>query len=81
MPTYIVDGYLTISVTAEINAENNKEARKKAKNLTPPNLCHQCDGGGDNNAGEWTLNGWDEPPDDCIHDVRKVLTEWWTEKE
>lgn len=66
---YAVHGYLTISCFAFVEADSEQEARDKAEALSAPMLCHQCDGGGDNEGGEWMLNGWGDIPDDCIQAV------------
>lgn len=67
MSTYIVSGYVTMSVVAEVEANSKAEAKRKAEELGIPGLCHQCsDAGGED---EWTLNGFDDLPDDAIHDV------------
>ena len=63
-------GYLTISVTAEIEAPNRSQAKILARDLAPPTLCHQCDGAGGD--GCWTLNGFDDPPDDAVQDVEEI---------
>jgi hypothetical protein len=65
--TYIVSGYLTIGVVKEIEASSESEARTKAGALGVPGLCHQCSGAG--GTGEWELNGFDDPPDDCVQHV------------
>ncbi len=67
---YIVSGYLTISVCAEIEADSEAEAKTKAEALDTPPLCHQCDGSG--GEGCWTLNGFDDPPVDAVQDVEPV---------
>ena len=68
--TYLVSGYLTISVTAEIKARSTKEARELAGDLSAPSLCHQCDGAG--GEGCWQLNGFDDPPDDAVQDIEEL---------
>lgn len=70
MKTYYVSGYLTISVTAEIQARNKKEAREKAGDLSAPGLCHQCDNAG--GEGCWQLNGFDDPPDDAVQEIEEL---------
>jgi hypothetical protein len=67
---YTVYGYLTMSVYATVEAESEAEARKKAQDLDPPSLCHQCDGGEE--EGCWGANGFDDPPDDCVGDVEEA---------
>ena len=67
MVKYIVSGYLTISVHAEVEAKSKEGAREKARELGVPGLCHQCDVAG--GEGEWTLNGFDDPPDDAVQNV------------
>ena len=63
---YIVEGYLTISVYKKIRATSRKAAIKKARDLATPSLCHQCDGAGTDDPCAWELNGFDDPPDDCV---------------
>lgn len=69
MAKYHVAGYLTISVFKVVEASSEKEAREKAENLSCPSLCHQCDGAGDDDPDAWTLNGFDDPPEDAVKDV------------
>jgi hypothetical protein len=71
MPKFLVSGYLTVSVFAVIEAATPEEAKAKAENLAAPSLCHACEnaGGGDH---EWTLNGFDDPPEDAVHDVQEA---------
>ena len=66
---YVVSGYLTISVVKTIRAKNERQARKKAASLAAPSLCHQCSSAGEEDEGAWELNGFDDPPDDCVRDV------------
>ena len=68
--TYLVSGYLTISVTAEIRARSKKEARELAEDLSVPSLCHQCDGAGGKDC--WQLNGFDDPPKDVVQDMEEL---------
>jgi hypothetical protein len=70
--TYYVSGYLTISVFKEIQAKNEKEARKKAEELCAPGLCHQCAGAGSEDPGQWELNDFDDPPDDAVQCVERA---------
>ena len=65
---YRVSGYLTMSCIADIEANSEEEARAKALGLSCPSLCHQCDdAGGDGET--WQLNGFDDPPEDAVHDI------------
>lgn len=65
---YRLSGYLTVSCVADIEANSEEEAREKAAQLSCPSLCHQCeDAGGDPDT--WQLNGFDDPPEDAVHDV------------
>jgi hypothetical protein len=68
---YRVWGYLTMGAYAEVEAENETEAREKAGQLGTPSLCHQCAdaGGGD---GTWQLNEFDDPPDDAVQEVELI---------
>lgn len=68
---YIVSGYLTISVVKEIEADSPEEAKAKAEQLSCPSLCHHCENAGDDDKDSWTLNGFDDPPDDAVHDVEE----------
>jgi len=69
MKTYAVHGYLTISVFKEIKANSKKEARSIAEGLEIPGLCYQCDSAGEYDKDSWMLNGFGDPPDDCIQDI------------
>lgn len=71
---YRVSGYLTISVTADIEAANEDEAKKKASSLGAPGLCHSCENAG-GSAGEWELNGFDDPPEDAVQHVELLTTD------
>jgi hypothetical protein len=58
---YTVNGYATVTVVANIKARSKAEAIKKAQGLSLPNLCHQCDGAGNQDEGQWTISGpWDD---------------------
>ena len=70
MPTYIISGYLTISAVATVTAPDEKTARQKALALGAPSLCHHCASAGEGDPDAWTLNGFDDPPDDVVIDVR-----------
>lgn len=70
--TYLVSGYLTISVTAEIKAHSKKEARECAADLSVPSLCHQCARAGNSDDGCWELNGFDDPPEDAVQDIEEI---------
>ena len=72
MKTYTVYGYLTISVAKTIQAASKSAARKQAEDLQSPSLCHQCADAGSGKEGVWELNGFDDPPVDCIKDI--ILT-------
>jgi hypothetical protein len=63
---YTVNGYLTISVVKTVQASSREEAIEKAQQLSEPSLCWQCDSAGKDNPDSWELNGFDEPPDDCV---------------
>lgn len=69
--TYLVSGYLTISVFKEIRATSIEEARKKAEVLSTPGLCYHCDKAGEGDDDTWELNGFDDPPDDCVKYVEE----------
>lgn len=69
MPTYIVSGYLTISVVKTVEAANEDEAREKAEGLSAPSLCHQCASAGDDDDDAWELNGFDDPPVDAVQHI------------
>lgn len=65
---YRVNGYLTMSCTADIEASSEEEARAKAAELQCPSICNQCsDAGGDGET--WQLNGFDDPPEDGVQEV------------
>lgn len=66
---YVVSGYLTISVTKTLRARSKAHARKLAEELRAPGLCYQCSSAGEDSSDEWELNGFDDPPDDCVQDV------------
>lgn len=73
MPKYIVSGYLTVSVCAEVDAASPDEAKEKAMGLGAPSLCHHCsEAGGDHDT--WQINGGLDgcPPDDCVQDVTEA---------
>ena len=59
---YRVSGYVTFSATAEIEAENEQQAKDKFEGLGTPSLCHQCSdaGEGTEESGEVQLNGADD---------------------
>lgn len=67
MAKWTVYGYATASVVATVEADSEEEARKKALELDTPSetLDHQH-GLGD---GSWHFNGWDDPPEDAVHEV------------
>lgn len=67
---YIVSGYLTITVTKVIEADDEAAARAFAQHLAPPALCHQCASAGEHDADAWQLDGFDDPPDDVIQHVQ-----------
>jgi len=67
---YLVSGYLTATVSVEIEAEHELQARELAEDLSPPMLCHQCNG--DVVEGQWTFAGWDDAPDDVVIEARRV---------
>jgi hypothetical protein len=69
---YIVSGYLTIGVSKIIRARSKKHARELAQDLNSPRLCYQCASAGEEDDDCWELNGFDEPPDDCVRDVEVV---------
>lgn len=58
---WIVEGYVTASAFAYVEAENEAEAKEKFEGLSAPSLCHHCSGAGEGTeeSGEVTLNGWD----------------------
>jgi len=72
MGKYIVSGYLTISVSKEIEAKSAKDAKRKAEELACPSLCHQCCQAGDDDHDAWPLNGFDDPPLDCVRNVERL---------
>lgn len=67
--SYVVSGYLTISVVKTVRASSRDEARKIAECLAAPSLCHQCSSAGEHDDGVWELNGFDDPPDDAVQCV------------
>ena len=67
---YLVSGYLTISVRKVIEAYDEDAARAAAEDLAAPSLCHQCSSAGGD--GEWELNDFDDPPEDCIQDISET---------
>ncbi len=73
MSKYVVYGYLTISAFAEVEAENEEDAREKAQGLDAPGLCHHCSDAGAGESGTWTLNGFADPSGDAVQDV-ELLT-------
>lgn len=72
---YRVSGYLTISVTKDIEADSEDGARALAQALQAPSLCHQCSDSGSDDADSWELNGFDDPPEDSVNDVTAVSDE------
>jgi hypothetical protein len=66
---YVVSGYLTISVVKTIRAKDKRAARKKAESLAVPSLCYQCSSAGEDEDDTWELNGFDDPPNDCVRNV------------
>jgi len=71
---FIVSGYLTISVSKEIEAASAEEAKEKAQGLVTPSLCWQCESAGRDHDETWILNGFDDTPDDCVLEV--VEKDW-----
>ena len=69
MRTYQVYGYLTISVAKTIQAKSKADAKRKAEFLQAPSLCHQCSDAGVGREDVWELNGFDDPPEDCVKEV------------
>jgi hypothetical protein len=74
MPKYRVSGYLTITVTAEIEADSAAEAKAKGLELQAPGLCYHCEAAG-GDEGEWQLGGFDDPPDDSVQSVVEISVE------
>ena len=72
MAKFIVSGYLTISVTKEIEARDADDAEERAGYLQAPPLCYQCNRAGRYDADTWELNGFDDPPEDCVQHVEEV---------
>lgn len=72
MSTYLVSGYLTISVSKLIQAKSKAEARRRAGELSAPSLCHQCSCAGKDDEQAWELNGFDDPPEDAVREVEKL---------
>lgn len=72
MPTYVVSGYLTISVSKRLQAKSKAEARRLAEDLSAPSLCHQCSCAGQDDEQVWQLNGFDDPPEDAVQEVEKL---------
>ena len=62
MAKWIVEGYVTMSAHATVEAKSAKEAKKKFGALGPPSLCHHCSdaGEGTEESGEVKLNGFDD---------------------
>jgi len=67
MPRYTVYGYVTASVVATVEAENEADARLKASELDTPT--ENPNWHPDLADGAWHFNGWDDPPDDVIQEV------------
>lgn len=56
---YRVSGWVSISVTAEVEAENEEGAKEAFLELQAPSLCWQCsEAGGED--GTFQLNGFDD---------------------
>ena len=75
MARYIVNGYLTVGCFKEIEADSENEAREKALDLSVPSLCWQCESAGDSDESAWSLNGIDDPPEDCIQSIELAKTQ------
>lgn len=63
---FTISGYLTISVVKTVAASSRREALRKARELAVPSLCHRCSHAGDRSSETWELNGFDDPPADCV---------------
>ena len=71
MANYLVFGYLTVTVSARVEAGSEAEARRKALELSSPSLCHQCSCAGSNDPHSWTMEGFDDTPEDAVQEVEK----------
>ncbi|MCZ6870532.1 MAG: hypothetical protein O7G84_13605 [Gammaproteobacteria bacterium] len=67
MPKYIVSGYISCSIVAEIEASSEADARKKADDLGTP-IVH-TDYHSNISDGDWHFNEFDDPPDDAVQHV------------
>lgn len=62
MPKYVVEGFVTISAFAYVEADSAEEAKSKAvRERGMPELCHGCTDAGVDHPDEcWILNGFDD---------------------
>lgn len=66
---YRVVGYLTISVTGVVEATSVADAKEKARSLGTPMLGQCCSAAGAEHEELWTLNGFDDPPEDGVNEA------------
>jgi len=59
MPKYAVSGWVSMSVWAEVEAEDEEGAKEAFLELQAPGLCWQCSGAGGSD-GTFQLNGFDD---------------------
>lgn len=59
---WLVEGYVTVSAYATVEASSAKEAKEKFEDLAAPSLCNSCSdaGEGTEESGEVKLNGCDD---------------------
>lgn len=70
MPKFMIYGYVTASVLAEVEAKDVEEARRKAEDLSPPSV--HTDHHVNLANGHWHYNEFDDPPDDAVQEVEQL---------
>lgn len=57
---WLVSGWASMSVNAEVEAATEEEAKELFLGLSAPSLCHQCSDKGGEDGETFQLNGWDD---------------------
>lgn len=67
MPKYIISGYVTCSVVAMVEADNEAQAKELADDLGTPSV--HTNHHPDLADGQWHFNEFDDPPEDAVMGV------------
>ena len=57
MAKYVVSSTITVSLSKEVEADSEEQARDIAEGLCVPGLCSACESAGERNDDEWGLGG------------------------